>query len=136
MTSPRETPLILVVDDEAELRQMVLAHLSQMHCDLMEAPDGESGLAMILSHKPDLVLLDVRMPGLSGWEVAKYIREREEFDHMGLIMVTGIGESLNDLTSPLYGADEYINKPFQFSELDFKIRKTLAKHRRTAQTNP
>ena len=42
-------------------------------------------------------------------------------------MVTGIGENLNDLTSPLYGADEYINKPFQFSELDFKIRKTLAR---------
>ena len=133
MTSPRATPLILVVDDDAELRQMVMAHLSQMHCELLEAPDGDAGLSMIISQQPDLILLDVRMPGLSGWEVAKYVREHEEYNHIGLIMVTGIGENLNDLTPPLYGADEYIHRPFQFSELDFKIRKTLAKHRRAAQ---
>ena len=135
MTSTREKPLILVVDDEADIRHMVTAHLSQMKCDLIEAPDGDTALAMILEHRPDLVLLDVRMPGLNGWEVAKYIREREEFNNMGLIIVTGIGESLNEMTAPVFGADEHINKPFRFAELDVKIRKTLARRRAPHKEN-
>ena len=84
---------------------------------------------MILDKRPDLVLLDVMMPNLSGWEVAKYLRERPEFDGIGIIMVTAIGETVNEMTSPLYGADDHINKPFQFAELTFKVRKLLSAKR-------
>lgn len=130
MSEIRKRPLILVVDDNHDIRNMVMAHLESVQCDTLEADNGEDGLAMILEHKPDLVLLDVMMPGLNGWEVAKYVRDRPEFDHTGIIMVTAIGETVNEMTSPLYGADDHINKPFQLSELSFKIRRTLARKRK------
>ncbi len=130
MAEEKKLPLILVVDDNDEIRSMVVDHLESLQCDVLEANNGEDGLAAILANQPDLVLLDVMMPGLNGWEVAKYVRERPEFDTMGVIMVTAIGEAVNDMTSPLYGADDHIDKPFQLSELSFKIRKTLAKKRK------
>jgi DNA-binding response OmpR family regulator len=129
MVEAQDNPLILVVDDNTEIRTMVTTHLESTNCRVMQASDGETGLQMILEHQPDLVLLDVMMPGLNGWEVAKYVRERSEFDTIGLIMVTAIGETVNEMTSPLYGADDHINKPFQLSELDFKIRRTLSPKR-------
>ena len=135
MSDSSPKPLILVVDDNDEIRGMVTAHLEGMQCDVVEANNGEDGLAMILANKPDLVLLDVMMPGLNGWEVAKYIREKPEFDDMGVIMVTAIGEQVNDMTSPLYGADDHIDKPFQLAELSFKIRKTLSKKKRQSQNS-
>jgi DNA-binding response OmpR family regulator len=75
---------------------------------------------------PDLVVLDVMMPGMSGWEVCRKIREDISLAHTGVVMLTGIGENLNQMTSPLYGADAYIDKPFDFGELDQKIREALA----------
>lgn len=125
-------PRILVVDDDHEMRHLMISHLRQMQCDILEAPDGEKGLEMILQHRPDLVLLDVRMPALTGWEVVKYLRERSEFDRMGVIMITGIGETLNEMTADLYGADDHIDKPFKLTELDFKIRRTLSRRRQLA----
>jgi CheY-like chemotaxis protein len=74
---------------------------------------------------PDLVVLDVMMPGMSGWEVCRKIREDVALAHTGVVMLTGIGENLNQMTSPLYGADAYIDKPFEFDDFDDKIRGTL-----------
>jgi len=128
-TDERKIPLILVVDDSPEIRAMVSTHLEQQKCEVIQAEDGEQGLTMLLNNKPDLVLLDVMMPRLNGWEIAKYMRERSEFDNTGIIMVTAIGETVNEMTSPLYGADDHINKPFQLAELDFKIRRTLSQKR-------
>lgn len=123
-------PLILVVDDNADIRQLVKLHLMTRECDVIEADNGERGLERILVDGPDLVLLDVMMPMLNGWEVVKHVRTKPELDHIGVIMVTAIGETVNEMTSPLYGADDHINKPFQLSELDFKIRKVLSQKRR------
>jgi DNA-binding response OmpR family regulator len=74
---------------------------------------------------PDLVVLDVMMPGMSGWEVCRKIREDIALAHTGVVMLTGIGENLNQMTSPLYGADAYIDKPFEFEDFDDKVRDTL-----------
>jgi hypothetical protein len=78
---------------------------------------------------PDLVILDVMMPGMSGWEVCRKIREAVSLAHTGVIMLTGIGENLNEMTSPLYGADTYLDKPFEFSLLDEKVKEVLATRR-------
>ncbi len=126
----REQPLILVADDDAELRRLLREHFQQMDCDLIETADGAETLEQIMVHKPDLVILDVMMPELNGWEICKYVRERDEyFDHVGIVMLTGIGETNNELTSPLFGADDYVDKPFDFDELEFKIRKVLSERR-------
>ncbi len=123
----RDRPLILVADDDAEIRKLLRAHFDTMDCELIESADGAETLENIIVHRPNLVILDVMMPELNGWEVAKYVRQREEtFDKVGIIMLTAIGPTNNELTSPLFGADDYIDKPFDFDELEFKVRKVLS----------
>lgn len=126
----RDRPLILAADDDAELRTLLREHFGEMDCDFIETADGAETLEEIIVHKPDLVILDVMMPELNGWEICKYVRERDEhFEHVGVVMLTGIGPTNNELTSPLFGADDYIDKPFDFDELEFKVRKVLSKRR-------
>ncbi len=125
------TPLILIADDDPEIRKLLRAHLETMECELIEADNGELALESVILHKPDLVILDVMMPGLNGWEICKYIKTRAEYDATGVIMLTAIGPTVNELTSPLYGADAYVDKPFNFDELEFKIRKVLSDHRQS-----
>lgn len=122
----RDRPVILVADDDAELRKLLRTHFDEMDCDLIESSDGAETLETIIVHKPDLVILDVMMPELNGWEICKYVRDREQFENVGVVMLTGIGPTNNELTSPLFGADDYIDKPFDFDELEFKVRKVLA----------
>jgi DNA-binding response OmpR family regulator len=92
---------------------------------VIQASDGEEAWRLAREHLPDLVVLDVMMPGMSGWEVCRKIREDVALAHTGVVMLTGIGENLNQMTSPLYGADAYIDKPFEFDDFDDRIRETL-----------
>lgn len=122
-------PLVLVADDEPQMLELVARHLKMMNeprLDVLEASDGEEAWKLAFERTPDLVVLDVMMPGMSGWEVCRKIRETVELAHTSVVMLTGIGENLNQMTSPLYGADEYIDKPFDFGELDAKVKKALA----------
>jgi CheY-like chemotaxis protein len=122
-------PLVLVADDEPSMLELVARHLTTMRApqlEVIQARDGEEAWKMAREHLPDLVVLDVMMPGMSGWEVCRKIREDIALAHTGVVMLTGIGENLNQLTSPLYGADAYIDKPFEFEEFDDKVRETLA----------
>src|SRR5690554_2230886 len=123
----RPRPLILLADDNYEIRKLLRAHFETMDCDLIEGENGAEALEQILVHQPNLVILDVMMPELNGWEVAKYVREHEDaLPGVGIIILTAIGATNNELTSPLFGADDYIDKPFDLDELDFKARKVLS----------
>jgi DNA-binding response OmpR family regulator len=123
------TPVVLVADDEPSMLALVGQHIKTMGYRVLEASDGEQAWQLAQEHLPDLVILDVMMPGMSGWEVCRKIREDVALAHTAIIMLTGIGENLNELTSPLYGADSYIDKPFAFPELDEKVRGALTKRR-------
>jgi DNA-binding response OmpR family regulator len=125
-----EIPVILVADDDPDMLALVARHLRTLKCKVLEATDGDMALEVARREKPDLFILDVMMPGKSGWEVCKAVREDEELKEAAVIVLTGIGEHLNAMTSPLYGADASIDKPFEFPELDFKIRKVLSDRRR------
>ena len=131
-----EQPLILIADDDPDLRRLLQLQLETMNCRLIEANDGAKTLELILTEQPDLVILDVMMPELTGWEILKYVRNKPELSHIGVLMLTGIGETLNELSSPMYGADDYIDKPFKASELVFKIRRVLSKRRRMQASSP
>jgi DNA-binding response OmpR family regulator len=120
-------PIVLVADDEPSMVAMLSSHLRSKGYTVLEASDGDQALELAHEHLPNLVLLDVMMPGMSGWEVCRKIREAVSLAHTGVIMLTGIGENLNEMTSPLYGADAYLDKPFEFSELDQKISETIAR---------
>jgi CheY-like chemotaxis protein len=125
--TPEPTPVVLVADDEPSMLALVAQHLKKMGYEVLEASDGEQAWSLAEEQLPDLVVLDVMMPGMSGWEVCRKIREHVALAHTAIVMLTGIGENLNELTSPLYGADSYIDKPFDFAELDAKVRLALAK---------
>lgn len=116
---------ILVADDDVEILGLVTRHLRTKNARLLEASDGEEALKLVRRERPDLVILDVMMPGMTGWEVCRAIREEDALAGTGVIMLTGIGERLNEMTSPLYGADEYLDKPFEFKELDARIERVL-----------
>ena len=125
---PTSNPLVLVADDEPSMLELVARHLRTMNApklEVIQASDGEEAWRLAQEHLPDLVVLDVMMPGMSGWEVCRKIREDVALAHTGVVMLTGIGENLNQMTSPLYGADAYIDKPFEFDDFDDKIRGTL-----------
>lgn len=125
----RDKPLILIADDDPEIRTLLRLHFSGMECDLIEAADGEETLDSVIVHKPDLIILDVMMPEVSGWEICKYIKDDEhktDYAHTGVIMLTAIGAVNNSLTSPLFGADDYLDKPFDFDDLDGRVKAVLA----------
>ena len=116
---------ILVADDDVEILGLVTRHLKTFDPEIFEASDGEEALKLARREKPDLVILDVMMPGMTGWEVCRAIREDDSLSKTGVIMLTGIGERLNEMTSPLYGADEYLDKPFEFDDLDAIVQRVL-----------
>jgi len=114
--------------------ELVARHLRSIErpkMEVTEASDGDEAWRLARDRLPDLVVLDVMMPGMSGWEVCRKIRQDAALAHTGVLMLTGIGESLNEATSPLFGADEYIDKPFDFEQLDEKVIHVL--ERRAAQ---
>ncbi|MFZ5890130.1 MAG: response regulator transcription factor, partial [Myxococcota bacterium] len=117
--------VVLVADDEPSTLAIVSSHLRSKGFSVLEASDGDQAWELAHEHLPHLVVLDVMMPGMSGWEVCRKIREAVSLAHTGVIMLTGIGENLNEMTSPLYGADAHVDKPFNFGDLDRKITATL-----------
>jgi DNA-binding response OmpR family regulator len=122
--------VVLVADDDPEILSLLSIRLNRAGYTVVEAVDGEQTLARVREHYPDLVILDVMMPGKNGWEVAKELRHDARFKEIGIIMLTAIGEKINEMTSPLYGADAYVDKPFEFADLEAKIRQVLEQRRR------
>jgi DNA-binding response OmpR family regulator len=125
MAQSTKKPTILIADDDPEILTMLGIRLTKKGYQVFEASDGLETLAQARKHHPDLVLLDVMMPGKNGWEVAKELRADEELRNIGIVMLTAIGEKVNEMTSPLYGADEFVDKPFDFNALEAKIKKVL-----------
>jgi len=118
---------VLIADDDLTILELLRKTLSR-HYKVIEANNGADALEKALSLKPDCVVLDVMMPEINGWEVAKTIRSHEEFNDTGILMVTAIGETLNDMTSELYGADDHVNKPFDIQEVLTKVEEIISKH--------
>lgn len=120
-----EKPVILIADDDPDLRSLVRLHIELLDCVVIEANDGENALEAILIEQPDLVILDVMMPKLTGWEILRYIRSKTHLAEMKVLMLTGIGETLNELSSPMYGANDYLDKPFKADTLLHKVKTLL-----------
>lgn len=115
---PTESASILVVDDDPEIVTMLSTRLSKRGYRVSTANDGHSALEQAKRDLPDLMLLDVMMPGKSGWEVARALKQDPVTQGIKIVMVTAIGEHVNEITSPLYGADAHIDKPFEFERLE------------------
>ena len=114
---------ILVVDDEPSFARMVSQMLSYKGYEVLVAGDGREALKMIFDHKPDLVLLDVVMPGMDGWQTCSRIREVSD---VPVVMLTGKQKSEADVVRGLdYGADDYLIKPIGSRELAARVQAML-----------
>ena len=116
---------ILYADDDLELTRLVGDCLSAEGYELIIANDGEEGLEKLITEQPDLVILDVMMPQLNGWEIVRYMREKDEYRDIPVLMLTGIGPTLNEMTAPLYGANDHLDKPFEIDDLVRKVSALL-----------
>jgi len=116
-------PRILIVDDEPEMVRGLEDNLRFEGYETLSAGDGKSGLDLALSAAPDLVLLDVMMPGMSGWDVCRALRERRI--EVPVIMLTARGEEVDRVKGLELGADDYVTKPFGLRELLARIRAVL-----------
>ncbi len=126
MTDEKKKPLLLIADDDPELIGILLKRLQVLECEIITASNGADALDLVKEKRPDAVILDVMMPRMNGWEVCKSIRSDEEISDTPVMILTGIGENLNEMTSPLYEADDHIDKPFNFADLLFKVKRLLA----------
>ena len=122
MTKPHS---ILVVDDDPEIVTLLSTRLGKRGYKITTASDGAKALELAKQDKPDLVLLDVMMPGKSGWEVARTLKQDPVTSSVKIVMVTAIGEKTNEITAPIYGADAHIDKPFEFDKLEKVITQLL-----------
>lgn len=121
---------ILIADDDFNQIRMVKEWFSKRGHEVVEAMNGEEAIEVAVEEKPDIILLDVMMPIMNGWEVCKQLRSKGEFEHTGIIMLTAIGPNLNEMTSPLYGADAFVDKPFFFGELEEKMKEVVKKRKK------
>jgi DNA-binding response OmpR family regulator len=109
---------ILVVDDDPEIVTMLNTRLTKRGYKVATAGDGHRAIEIAKREKPDLVLLDVMMPGKSGWEVARALKQDPVTQGVKIVMVSAIGEKTNEITAPIYGADAHVDKPFEFEKLE------------------
>jgi DNA-binding response OmpR family regulator len=124
-------PLILIVDDEADLRQLLTLQLSQVGFRVAQAFDGYTALEQFEQVRPDLILLDVMMPQMDGWEVLRELRKRSDIP---VIMLTALSSEKDQVNGLDGGVDDYIVKPFLPRQLMARIRAVLRRAGRPAAT--
>ncbi len=116
---------VLIVDDDSEFRQLVATLLDQMGCEVVEAASSEEAFAAIDGTPPGLVLLDVQLPGVSGYDVCLELRDRFG-DELPIIFLSGTRvEAIDRAGGILLGADDYIVKPFDHGEFVARVRRFL-----------
>jgi len=117
---------ILVADDEPNIVVALEYLLRRSGYEVQVARNGEEALKMVEASAPDLVLLDVMMPLRSGYEVCRLLRERPEWRHIKIVMLSAKGRDAEVAKGLALGADLYVTKPFSTSELMGKIKQLLA----------
>jgi len=120
---------ILVVDDEAPIVELVRGYLEREGMEVIAAGDGQAGLELIRTHSPDVVVLDVMLPGIDGFEV---LRRARTFSDAYVIMLTARAEEIDRIVGLSVGADDYLVKPFSPRELVARIRALLRRPRAAA----
>lgn len=113
---------ILIIEDDVKTRALIRRHLQRAGYDILQASGGEIGLRMMSQHKPDLVLLDIMMPDMTGIQVCIELRANPRFDSVYIIMLTALGGGENKAAAFDSGADDYLMKPFDTLELLARIR--------------
>src|SRR2546423_9847655 len=116
---------VLVIDDERDLIELVRYNLDKEGFDVVAASDGTSGLDIATRHKPNLVVLDLMMPGMDGLEVCRRMRADERTRRIPVIMLTAKAAEADRVVGLEMGADDYVTKPFSPRELIARVKAVL-----------
>jgi DNA-binding response OmpR family regulator len=125
MSGSARVPRIIVVDDQSDIRMMCRVNLALEGYDVIEAPDGESGLLAIRASRPDIVLLDVMMPGIDGWEVLEALKGDPRTGDIPVVMLTARVQREDEIRGWTSGAADYVAKPFNPTVLIEVVRRIL-----------
>lgn len=136
MSLSKESASILVVDDDIELNEMLTAYFQAQGYIAVSVITGAEAIEACESACPDMVILDINMPDMDGFEVAKHLRSQRQTKDLPIIFLTG-NEAREDRLEGLgYGADDYMTKPFDIQELRLRVRNSLARAVQTQLRNP
>jgi DNA-binding response OmpR family regulator len=124
---------ILVVDDDPTVREVVVSYLKAENYEVAEAADGESALSVIGNGRPDLVVLDVMLPGLDGLEVCRRVRAETQ---LPIILLTALGSESDRVIGLELGADDYVAKPFSPRELVLRVGSVLRRAGEGSRPDP
>jgi len=113
---------VLVIEDQEDNRRIIRDLLTSEGYDVIEALSGEEGLELVISHRPDLILMDIQLPGMDGYETARRIKENIELGLIPIIAVTSYALSGDDVKAMEAGCAAYIAKPFSPRVLLSKVR--------------
>lgn len=127
---------VLIVDDDPALRALIEEVLRLDGYQVEAAADGKAALERVAHAPPDLVLLDVEMPGLGGWEVLRRIKSDTLLRHLPVVMLTSQAEAGSKVQGLDLGADDYVTKPFHVAEFLARVRGVLRRTRRDLEANP
>ncbi len=123
--NPNRLPVVLVVDDNQQNLELIQAYLEDVECETAAARDGFEALESVARRKPDLVLLDVMMPKMSGFEVCRRLKNSPETSDIPVIMVTALNE-FGDIERGIdSGTDDFVSKPINRLELLTRVRTML-----------
>ena len=115
---------VLIIEDDPEITNLLKIHLIDLDCDVTKAFDGRTGLNLALGNSFDLIILDIMLPELDGFEVCKELRKREK--HTPILMLTSKSEEMDKVLGLEFGADDYMNKPFDERVLILKVNNLIA----------
>jgi len=118
-------PTILVVEDEPDIRKLLQYNLVQERYKVIEAEDSEQALKLLQHAKPNLIILDLMLPGMSGMELCKLLRDRQDTAHLPILMLTAKAGEADKVIGLEMGADDYLAKPFSPREMVARVRAIL-----------
>jgi DNA-binding response OmpR family regulator len=122
---PNPAPRVLIADDDPLGAELLEAYLGECDYELRTASDGEQTLQLVASWKPDLVLLDVMMPRISGFEVCKRLRSDPATRDIGILMITALDQPSDRERAVDAGTDDFVSKPINKTELLLRVRALL-----------
>jgi phosphate regulon transcriptional regulator PhoB len=118
-------PTILVVEDEPDIRKLLQYNLVQERYKVIEAEDSEQALKLLQRARPNLIILDLMLPGMSGMELCKLLRDRQDTAHLPILMLTAKAGEADKVIGLEMGADDYLAKPFSPREMVARVRAIL-----------
>jgi two-component system phosphate regulon response regulator PhoB len=119
---------VLIVDDEEDIVELIQYNLSGRGYAVLTALSGEHGISLSIAHVPDLIILDLMLPGIGGLDVAKYLRQKEETKNIPILMLTAKSSEADIITGLESGATDYMSKPFGTDMLMARVRAILRRH--------